>query len=113
MQQPTVKSQPDRETHATITNHAWRRMTARGISTEAVEAVLDYGRVVYTRGAAICAIGRKEVKFFSRQGINLTLYEGVQVVCSTDGAVVTTYRNQDFRGLRSSRLHFPKRRFRG
>jgi hypothetical protein len=87
-------------TETCLTDHALKRMTARGLSLDAVHAVMDYGRLVYTRGAAICAIGRKEVKRFARQGIDLSRYEGVQVVCSHDGAVMTAYRNRDFRGLR-------------
>ena len=44
--------------------------------------------------------GRKEVRKSAKQGIDLCALEGIQVVCSTDGAVVTAYRNRDFRGLR-------------
>jgi len=100
MNNPATIDQVAHGTEAYLTQHAWERMTSRGLSLDAVHAVMDYGRLVYTRGAAICAIGRKEVKHFARQGIDLTQYEGVQVVCSQDGAVMTTYRNRDFRGLR-------------
>jgi len=83
-----------------LTRHARERMGARGLSSTAISAALDYGRVVHTRGAAIHVIGRKEVDWFDRLGIDLSRYEGVQVVCSSDGAVITVYRNRDFRGLR-------------
>ena len=63
--------------------------------------MLDYGRVAYVRGAKIYVIGRKEVESFLRKGIELADFEGIHVVCSPEGVVLTTYRNRDFRGLRS------------
>lgn len=83
-----------------LTNHAWERMTARTLNLEAVEAVFDYGRLVHVRGAEVYAIGRREVDFYAKMGIDLQLFEGIQVVCSPDGAILTVYRNRNFRGLR-------------
>jgi hypothetical protein len=76
-------------------------MEQRNIEHEAVEVVLDYGREVFTRGAVVHAIGRREIEQWARQGIDLSRFEGVQVVCSHDGTVLTVYRNRDFRGLRT------------
>ncbi len=86
-----------------LTQHALSRMDSRGISLDAVQAAVLYGRKVYTRGAEIRAIGRKEVKRLLSQGIDLRDYEGVQVVRGPDGGIVTVYRNRDFRGLRPRR----------
>lgn len=83
-----------------LTPHASERMTTRGLSPTAVAAAVAYGRVIHTRGADIHVIGRKEVETLERDGIDLSRYEGVQVVCSPEGAVLTVYRNRDFRGLR-------------
>jgi hypothetical protein len=67
----------------------------------AIEAALEYGRVVYVRGAEIHVIGRKEVFRYRRHGIDLREYEGVHVVCRPgSGLILTAYRNRDFRGLR-------------
>jgi hypothetical protein len=66
-------------------------------------AALAYGRRVHVRGATIRAIGRREVARYRSHGIDLAMYEGVQVVCGSDGAVLTAYRNRDFRGLRPRR----------
>ena len=55
-----------------ITTHARMRMMARRISETALSAVIDYGRVVYVRGAKIYVIGRKEVTTFLRKGVELT-----------------------------------------
>lgn len=87
--------------HIHITHHATARMLHRSIQPEVIEEVIEYGRTVYTRGAVIYAIGRREVERYRQENIDLSQCEGVQVVCSTDGAVLTVYRNHDFRGLRT------------
>lgn len=85
-----------------VTKHATARMMHRSIAAEVIGAVLEFGRLVCTRGAMIHAIGRKEVDRYRRnEGIDLSDREGVQVVYSTDGTVLTTYRNHNFRGLRT------------
>lgn len=83
-----------------LTRHVLRQMQRRAIPATALDAVLDYGRVVYTRGAAIHAIGRNEIARWAVAGIDLAAYEGIQVVCTRDGTVLTTYRNRNFRRLR-------------
>lgn len=83
-----------------LTKHADTRMVQRGIRPEAVDLVLEFGRAVHTRGAVVHAIGRKEVVKYQRENIDLSTCKGVQVVCSTEGIVLTVYRNHDFRGLR-------------
>ena len=84
-----------------ITRHATGRMAHRGISDEIIDAVLQYGRAVHTRGAMIHAIGRKEIEQYRQEDIDLSACEGVQVVCSISGVVLTVYRNHSFRGLRT------------
>lgn len=84
-----------------LTYHATARKSHRGIPSEVIESVVEFGRVVYTRGAMIHAIGRKEVERYRQEDIDLSDCEGVQVVCSTDGAVLTVYRNHNFHGLRA------------
>ena len=96
----TVHSSIDLHNDYGLSRHAWERMSGRGLSPDAVRRVLDYGRVAHVRGAAIYAVGRKEVDRFGDVGIDLSDVEGVQVVCSNSGVVITVYRNRDFRGLR-------------
>lgn len=88
------------ETLLPLTDHARLRMDGRRIPAAAVAAVLDYGRVVWVRGAQVYALGRKEVDRAARRGLDLRAYAGLQVVCTPDGDVITVYRNHDFRGLR-------------
>ena len=86
-----------------LTQHAKRRMSARRLSYSGVQRVVEYGRVIHAHGATIYAIGRKEVSRFGTKGIDLTTEEGVQVVCSNRGTIMTAFRNHDFRGLRPRR----------
>jgi Domain of unknown function (DUF4258) len=87
-----------------LTDHAWDRMTQRSISKEAIDAAINFGRPIFTRKAKVYVIGKNEVSKLSSQGINLRDFEGIQVVCaSKSGAVITTYRNHDFSGLRPRR----------
>ena len=83
-----------------FTEHADRRANARRLRRQAVFAVLEFGRRIYTRGAMICAIGSREVRRFALLGIDLSKFEGIQVVCDPDGTLITAYRNRDFSRLR-------------
>lgn len=89
----------------TLTNHAKERMATRGLRADAIDAALAYGRVVYVRGADIYAIGRKEIARYAEEGIDLSSYDGVQVVVTADGAILTVYRNRSFNRLRDRRAY--------
>lgn len=86
-----------------LTRHAERRMYARGLCRSLLALVLRYGRRVHVRGALIRAVGRREVIRQRGRGVDLSVCEGLQVVCTGDGRVITVYRNRDFRGLRRRR----------
>lgn len=92
-----------------LSRHAWERMSGRGLSPAAIRRVINFGRVAYVRGATIYAVGRKEVERFEQDGIDLADVEGVQVVCSDSGVIMTVYRNHDFRGLRPRRRRSRRR----
>lgn len=81
-----------------ITKHARKRLRTRRIGEAAVHAAVEHGRVVFTRGAVIYAIGRNEIERARPWGVDLAELDGVQVVV-VDGLVVTVYRNRDLRGL--------------
>lgn len=84
-----------------LTDHALTRMEERCIPPHAVEAALRHGRVIHVRGAQYHVIGRKDVLRHQQHGISLAAYEGVQIVCASDGrTVLTVYRNRNLRGLR-------------
>lgn len=85
-------------TSARLTKHCRARMRMRAIGQRAIDLAIEFGRIVFTRGAVIYAIGRKEIALARTRGVDLTALDGVQVVCA-GGVVLTTYRNRDFRGL--------------
>lgn len=94
-----------------LTDHAWSRMTARAIPAEVVDHALSSGRAVHVRGVLIFALGRREVAQAWEQGIDLRRCEGIQVVCATDRrAVMTVYRNRDFRRSLRDRRRSRRRR---
>lgn len=91
---------PQQEPTFWLTQHAIDQMGARRISEQAVIRALTFGRSVWTRGARIFAIGHREIERYRGHVIGLESLEGVHVVTKSDGAVLTVYRNRDFRGLR-------------
>lgn len=99
-----------------LTQHARAQMHRRRLSREAVAMVMAYGRLARVRGAEIYAVGRKEVERYLREGVDLSRFQGVQVVCTPEGTILTVYRNNDFRGLRprsSQRQHLRAAQRRG
>ena len=90
----------DIQSEYSLTKHAWERMSGRGLSPAAIRLVLKYGRAAHIRGATIYVVGRKEVERYRQEGIGLSSVEGVQVVCTNSGSILTVYRNRHLRGLR-------------
>ncbi|NTX39165.1 hypothetical protein HUA78_32495 [Myxococcus sp. CA033] len=86
-----------------LPRHAYELMITRSISRTAIEVALEFGRCVEIRGAQSFAIGRREVEKYRRDGIEPREFEGTQVVGMASGAVMTVYRNSDFRSLRTRR----------
>ena len=66
---------PTRQARHALTKHAWRQMDDRRLPRQAVAAALSFGRVVHTRGAAIHALGRKEIERHRHHGLDLRPYE--------------------------------------
>lgn len=91
---------------AQYTHHAVRRMNARALDPQVIELVQQYGRQLNARGAVYCVVGKKELKRFA-DTIDLSAADGVHVLVSTDGWVLTTYRN---RGFHPSRYRKPTHR---
>jgi hypothetical protein len=78
-----------------FTRHAQRRASARRISPALIDAVLVWGRELRLRGAWVYVVGRRDIWRAAREGVDVAALEGVHVVCSDDGAVLTVYRNRD------------------
>ena len=74
-----------------ITDHAWKRMSQRAVSLEAIVATLEYGTMYHAIGAEIFVIGKKEC---AHSKFDLTPYRGVHVVFAGD-QIITTYVNKE------------------
>jgi hypothetical protein len=84
----------------TLTDHARRRLNARRIPLDAVDFVFRYGRELPSRGAVLHVLGRRELELFRKDGVNVDGYEGVHVVASEEGTVITAYKNRSPHRLR-------------
>lgn len=100
---PALAALPSTLGSFSLSRHAYARMITRSSSRTAIEVALEFGRCVESRGAQSFAIGRREVEKYRRDGIKLREFEGTQVVVMASGAVMTVYRNSDFRSLRTRR----------
>jgi hypothetical protein len=88
-------SVPTNELSDVLTKHAvHRRMYSRRIPEAPVVDVLAFRREVRIRGAVIYAVGKNEVDAAKRSCVDLRSREGLHVVCSSEGTVLTVYRPQ-------------------
>lgn len=86
-----------------FSRHALLRMQQRTISLAMVEAVMLYGREVRGHDTVIHVVGRRDARCWRMRGVRIDDLEGIHVVCSGDGVVITVYRNRDFRGVHELR----------
>jgi hypothetical protein len=93
-----------------MSDHARDQMNGRNIQLGAVEAALEYGRVATRPGnAVVYAIGRKEIAEARAEGIDISKYNGVQVVVTTQPGrapeVITVYRNRNLQSIKGRRSY--------
>ncbi|OQW85879.1 MAG: hypothetical protein BWK72_20025 [Rhodoferax ferrireducens] len=96
----SITSLPSPSFPLSLTNHAATRMQQRGISSTAMQAVLDFGRRIHAKGLSFYVLGHKEVALYADRGVDLSNFEGLQVLVAADGAVVTTYRSRDLHAIK-------------
>jgi hypothetical protein len=85
-----------------MTAHAIARINARRLSRKSIWAAISYGRIAYARNATVYAIGRREIAHFRQIGLDLSKFEGIQVVCDKAGIVITAYRNRSLKRLKTN-----------
>ena len=73
--------------------HAQRRMQQRGITSEMIMLTEQFGRIRYAKGAQHYIVGRKEVAEAAAQGQDLRSCNGMHLVLSSRGQIITVYRN--------------------
>ena len=73
-----------------ITNHAQKRMFGRKITQDMIDTCLSYGNVIYRTGIRFISLTRKSIEKYT---LDPSL-EGLNVLLSQDGVVITTYKNK-------------------
>ena len=76
------------------TDHAMRRRFGRSISDDAINATLDFGRRYWNHGSLVYRLDRRSIAKAKEQGFNIRQHEGIHVVLSQDGIILTAYRNR-------------------
>jgi len=84
----------------TLTHHAKTRMDGRGIASHTIQMVLEFGREIRAKGAIFHVIGKWEIQQFQKLEPRLKDLEGVQVLTTEDGRVITAYRNRNLRQIK-------------
>lgn len=77
-----------------LTYHAAERSRARHIPPATIDVVVTYGRFRHARGAEIYTVGWRDVTWWAERGIDLSPFEGIEVVCGSSGRVITVYRKR-------------------
>lgn len=81
--------------------HLEMRCRQRGFTDEDLDAILQYGRETFNRGAILLTIGKQEIKRAGQKGRNISHLDGATVVQSLDsGEIITVYRNKELTQLR-------------
>jgi hypothetical protein len=84
-----------------LSDHARQRMQQRGIGRDQLEQALRYGRAVRAHGSATFhVVGRREVRRYGQLDPMLSAAEGVHLLLSAAGVVITVYRTHELRKLR-------------
>ena len=90
-----------------LTVHARTRMSQRAIRPDIIRLAMLFGREVHAANAVFVAVGRREVCAARIDGIDIDDLEGITVVCSRSGCVMTVYRDRTLRALgRARRIRF-------
>ncbi len=84
----------------TNSQHAQIREGQRGISHKQVVLAYQYGRVIHSRRAVYHVIGNKEIDKFGSIEPELKKMNGIQLVMSSNGTVLTAFKNKDLRRVR-------------
>lgn len=83
-----------------LSQHARERADARSISPAAIAAAIGHGRRFRSHGAWAYRLDRRSLAEAEQRGLQLTSFEGVHVIVSDDGTVITVFRNRRPRRVR-------------
>lgn len=85
-----------------LTGHAVKRSSQRGMKTKHIANLLKFGRKNYQNGAIYYSIGKKEIAKYKDICPGLKEMNGMHLITSLTGTVITLFRNKDFRLIKHS-----------
>ena len=101
------RSTTERRCLVSFSDHAQRRMTKRRVSAADVELAITCGRLQFGRlGAIESFVGKKEV---AKDPDGLRGIEGLHVVVSVDGTVLTVFKSRETRKCYPAKRRHQKR----
>lgn len=80
--------------------HAYKRRLQRGFQQDMIAHILRFGRKRFQNNAVYYSIGRKEIEKHSQACPDLKQMNGMHIVMSLNGTILTLFRNRDFRILK-------------
>lgn len=83
-----------------LTNHAAKRSTQRGMKNKHIANLLRFGRKNYKNGAIYYSVGTKEISRYKDICPGLKEMNGMHLIVSINGNVITMFRNKSFRHIR-------------
>tara|TARA_R110002124_G_scaffold232843_1_gene397899 strand:+ start:426 stop:752 length:327 start_codon:yes stop_codon:yes gene_type:complete len=83
--------------------HAKLREDQRGITEKQITLAFQYGRIIHARRATYYVVGKKEIDKHSAVEPALKEMNGIHLVVSSNGTLLTVYKNKDLRKIRPSK----------
>jgi len=84
----------------TNSKHAELRESQRGISQKQILLAYKFGRIINSRRATYFVVGNKEIDKYGLSEPELKTMNGIQLVVSSGGTLLTVYRNRNLRRIR-------------
>lgn len=85
----------------TLTNHAIQRCAQRHIAPDALAFIKKHARKIRRTGITFYFLGKRNIPKHLRRNDRYARLEGITLLISPDGSLITTYRNPD--GLKTIR----------
>lgn len=82
--------------------HANIRAKQRGFTPKQVATIIRFGRKNHQAGAIYYSIGHKEIKRYYKQAPFLQDMNGMHIVMSLDGTILTMFRNRNFKKIHNN-----------
>jgi aspartyl aminopeptidase len=90
-----------------MTKHARERQLKRGIHDLQVSLAMDFGQRVHGTGVEYCFLGRSDIPDWVHPRYAERM-DGTVVILSTEGTVITTYRNPEYMPRLRKRARLPR-----